>query len=148
MWKKLTILSLFICLVSCKKDQKEGEDSTAIERTKEFKNEHNARTSLDYTGTYSGDLPCADCSSIRFKIDINENNTFHAKYIYVDKSNEVFEDKGYYKWLEEGNVITLKSKDSSNEYQFKIEENSLLMLSQDGKEIESALKEKYYLKKS
>lgn len=149
MWKKLTILSIVICLVACKKDQKEKEEnSTNKEQTKEFKDEHNARTALDYTGVYSGELPCADCSSIHFKIALNQDNTFHAKYIYAGKSKDVFEDVGQYKWTEDGNVIHLKTKDGTSEYKFKVGENWILMLSQDGKEIESAFKEKYYLKKS
>lgn len=148
MWKRLVILSLFIGFISCKNDPKESENASDKEQTEEFKNEHNARTSLDYTGTYSGDLPCADCSSIRFKIDIKEDHTFHAKYIYEGKSDEIFEDIGYYKWLDDENTISLKAKNTESKYQFKVGENYLLMLSQDGEEIESAFKEKYYLKKS
>lgn len=148
MLKKLIIFSLFISLLSCKNDQKEKENTSNKDQTESFKNEHNAKTSLDYTGTYAGDLPCADCSSIQFKVHIGEDGRFHAKYIYKGKSDEVFSDKGVYKWLEDNNSIHLKAEDSQNEYKFKVGENYILMLSQDGEEIESALKEKYYLKKS
>ncbi|GGE33160.1 copper resistance protein NlpE [Psychroflexus planctonicus] len=148
MLKKLLVFSLFIALISCQDDPKNKDNNSNEEQSKEFKDEHNARTALDYAGTYSGNLPCADCSFIRFKVAINKDQTFHAKYIYVDKSDEVFEDKGVYKWVENGNYIHLKASETKSEYKFKVEENSLLMLSQDGKEIDSAFKEKYYLKKS
>lgn len=141
MYRKLTVLLLVLMSLACKNDAKQGQ-----EVNQEFKDEHNAKTSLDYVGVYEGELPCADCEQILYKISINEDMTFYSKYIYQGKSKEVFVEKGNYYWSENGNVITLKSKKQTT--QFKVRENNLLMLSQGGKEIESAFQEKYVLHKS
>ncbi|GGE11239.1 copper resistance protein NlpE [Psychroflexus salis] len=142
MLKKIALFCIAISIFGCKNEQKETEST--VDQT-EFKQEHNAKTALDYTGVYEGELPCADCEYILYKISIYEDMKFYAKYIYKGKSKEIFVEEGNYDWSESGNVIILKSEKQST--QFKVEENRIQMLSQDGKEIESSFSEKYYLQK-
>ena len=142
MLKKIALFCIAIIIFGCKNEQKETEST--VDQT-EFKQEHNAKTALDYTGVYEGELPCADCEYILYKISIYEDMKYYAKYIYKGKSKEIFVEEGNYDWSESGNVIILKSEKQST--QFKVEENRIQMLSQDGKEIESSFSEKYYLQK-
>ena len=144
MLKKLVILSLFISIFSCKSDKKADDASTNNDKLEV----QNTIETVDYTGNYAGELPCADCSFIRFKIAIDKDNTFLARYIYEGKDTKIFEDEGMYKWLEDEGILYLKDSDSDTEYKFKVGENWILMLDKDGNEIESSFKEMYYLKKA
>lgn len=145
MWKIkfLLVLATFV-IVGCKTDTKDNQED---DMPKEFKEEHNAKLSLDYVGVYEGQLPCADCEFIRTKISLNEDKTYYSKSIYVGKSDAVIEEYGSYKWQENKNVLELTSKDQSHKIQYKVGENWLLMLNQQGEEFDSSFKEMYYLKK-
>lgn len=145
MLKKSLLLFLLILAIGCKNDAKQNKDS---EMHEDFKNEHNAKVALDYTGVYEGELPCADCEYILFKISLNEDETYYSKYVYMGKSQEVFEEYGTYEWLEDNNSIQLISTDKKSKSQYKVGEGYLQKLSENGEEIESAFKEKYYLSKS
>lgn len=144
MFKKIIILSLFISFFSCTSDKKAEDTST----NKDQIEEQNTIEEVDYTGTYAGELPCADCLFIRFKIAINKDNTFLAKYIHEGKDKTVIQDEGKYKWLEDDGILYLKASDSDTEYKFKVGENWILMLDKDGKEFDPSFKEKYYLKRA
>jgi uncharacterized lipoprotein NlpE involved in copper resistance len=145
MFKKIVILSLFISLLSCTSDKKADENNSS---NNEKVDEQISTDKLDYTGTYAGELPCADCSFIRFKIVINKDNSFIAKYIYEGKDTTIFQDEGMYKWIEDEGILHLKASDSDTEYKFKVGENWILMLDKEGNEFDSSFKEKYYLKRA
>lgn len=148
MKKKIIFLLIAVAFASCQKEAKDNKEENQESTTQEFVDEHTAEKSLDYVGSYSGDIPCANCDFIRFKVQLEADYTFFAKYIYKGSNNEVFEEKGAYKWIENGSIIHLISDDEKSEYKFKVMENQLLMFSRNGELIDSALKEKYILNKS
>ena len=103
--------------------------------------EDNALKGFSVIGTYEGNLPCADCTNISTILSIDNNNNFHLRYIYVGKSDEVFEHTG--KWDIDNNILSLENID----YNFKIGDNQLNQLDLSGKEILGDLAEKYVLVK-
>ena len=144
MYKKIIFVSLLLLLMSCQTEEKQKDDKTT-DANESYEGAKSAKDALNYTGVYEGKFPCADCDYILYKVSINEDQSFYAKYVYVGKSDETFVEEGKYFWSGEGDNIILKSKKQKT--QFKVGENKLQMLTQGGKEIESDFKEKYILKK-
>ena len=74
---------------------------------------HNSKTALDWNGVYTGTLPCADCDTIKTMLTLNSDETYSIKTIHVGKSDEVYEQRGPFKWKEDGQHIVLQENDSS-----------------------------------
>lgn len=145
MKKNLLILGIIaFSFTSCKK---EAENETEVEvvsvdSTVVQVDEHNAKNSLDYIGTYKGFLPCADCESIETTIALNEDS-YVKETIYKGKSDKVSKETGIYAWNEAGNTITLSGSEAPNQY--FVGEGVLFHLDADGKRIEGDLADSYRL---
>ncbi|MTG98624.1 copper resistance protein NlpE [Myroides sp. BIT-d1] len=146
----MATLALAISFVSCKNDKKTETETPAVEQSTETKkevvDEHTSQNSLDWSGTYQGVVPCADCPGIDTTIVLNEDGTFTRVLVYQDKADGKFEDKGTFAWDAAGSVITLKV-DDKEETKYQVREGALAQLDQEGKAIEGELAEKYLLAK-
>lgn len=108
--------------------------------------EHNSRNSIDYEGTYTGTLPCADCEGIRTEIMLH-GNSYKMTRVYEgveDEMNNTFETSGTFEWDENGSIITLGNDRSE---QYLVGENRLFALDQEGQRITGDLADMYILKK-
>lgn len=108
---------------------------------------HNSRLSIDWSGTYYGVMPCADCEGIATTIHINEDETYEMHMNYLGKDdNNTFVYNGQFEWDESGNIITLEGIDSGpNHYQ--VGENNLIQLDMEKNRITGELAEMYVLSK-
>ncbi|MGG5577876.1 copper resistance protein NlpE [Myroides sp. C15-4] len=138
-------------LVSCKKTDKQGAGTTdATVKTEEVVKEDlkdNAKTALDWAGTYAGTIPCADCEGIEQTLEIKADGTYKetSKYQGVGKG-ETFTEEGKYEWDAAGDKLTLTSKEGEVSY-VAVHEGSVLLLDKEGNEITGSLAEMYRLKK-
>ncbi len=105
---------------------------------------HNSQNSVDWQGTYTGVMPCADCPGIKTTIVLNNDLTFTYTGEYQERDTKV-EDSGKFMWHENGSVVHLMGKEVN--MKLKVGENQLFSLDQDGKPIDGPLKEHYILKK-
>jgi len=121
------------------------KNSKPVDETAIVADGHNSRNSIDYQGTYTGTMPCADCSGIRTEITLN-GNSYKMKMTYegVDESNNTFESSGTFSWDNDGLIITLGDDKSE---QYLVGENQLIALNQDGEKITGDLAHMYILKK-
>ncbi|WKK57679.1 copper resistance protein NlpE [Sphingobacterium sp. BN32] len=103
--------------------------------------EDNALKGIGLLGTYEGNLPCADCTMISTLLSLDKNKNYHLRYVYVGKSEEVFERTG--KWQVDKDILSLENVD----YNYKILDNQLNQLDLSGKEIKGDLADKYTLMK-
>lgn len=158
--KKIKILMVFavatLSVYSCKKSEaksnatgSETVDSTAAPTDSttmaaQLPSGDNSQTSLDWEGTYEATLPCADCSGIKTTLVLNKDNTYTMQQEYLDKKTKT-DDKGSFTWSKDGSMITIEGKDGKHQY--KVGENQLIQLDQEGKEITGALKDLYIFKK-
>ncbi len=141
----LTLITTIVILgMSC--GRQSTEQSASEEMSDEFFDMHNARIALDYVGSYSGVLPCADCEGIRTEVILVDESQFIRKTQYIGQDDMVFEESGIYTWDEAGNTITLEGADEPNQY--FVSENRIFHLDKDGNRIEGELAEKYILKKN
>ena len=124
------ILSFFFVL-SCETKKEE----TAVETIEVVADEHTAKNSLDYLGTYKGVLPCADCEGIETEIVLNKDETYTKKTKYLGKDETVIEELGDFTWLEDGTRMSLEGLDSEPVLYF-VAEGKLIQLDEDGNKIE------------
>lgn len=148
MKNRLLGISVFALLLitSCNSNEKKQQDIDAesVEQNEEVVDMHTSQTALDWDGTYTGVMPCADCEGIEVTITLNEDQTFILKDIYLGKENGNSETRGYFKWLEDGQKILLSD---DNETSFFVGENTLTLLDKTGNKITGELADLYILKK-
>ncbi len=142
MMKKIVLLSVFSVVLAISCESKKEESITEI--SKEVKDEHNAKNSLDYLGVYKGVLPCAYCEGIETEIVLNKDETYTKKTKYLGKDDKVNDELGDFTWLEDGNRMSLEGIDSEPVLYF-VSENKLIQLDQDGNKIEGDLAKNYEL---
>lgn len=148
LWMFTTIL-LFL-VDSCTEDPTRYDNSTT-ENHKTTENElppdkSNARNSLDYYGTYTGILPCADCEGIKTTLQLLPDQQYVLHYVYEGKEpGNLYERTGSWSWEEDNTTITLDNIDKPNQY--KVVENALIHLDRNGELITGELADQYRLEK-
>lgn len=108
----------------------------------------NSQNSLDWSGTYRGVLPCADCKGIETALVLTEDLNFRVERTYLGKSEEVFKEQGDFEWDTSGGRIHLLINDEDKALNhYLVGENQLIKLDINGKRIEGKLADMYALKK-
>ncbi|MCO6497085.1 MAG: copper resistance protein NlpE N-terminal domain-containing protein [Chitinophagaceae bacterium] len=133
----LTIASMAV-FTSCNS----GSEAKTETETEAISDGHNSQNSLDWAGIYQGTLPCADCAGIKTTLELKNDNTYTLTQEYIDR--DTFNENGTFGWDADGSVITL----SSNGQKYKVGENILFALDQDGNVVTGDLAENYKLKKN
>lgn len=149
MKKLLILISCLFLIASCKNNKTpENEDVEEKNEMEKVADMHTSEIALDWQGTYSGVLPCADCDGIETEIILNDDLTYEVKRVYLDKSETVFEEIGKFKWTKDGGNIVLTENEENAPTLFKVGENYLLLLDQQGNVIKDELAENYRLLKA
>ncbi|WP_147638518.1 copper resistance protein NlpE [Alistipes sp.] len=104
---------------------------------------HTAETSLDYTGTYTGVLPAADCPGIEVRLTLGDDGRYTLDEQYIDRDTR-FHTAGRYTVRE--NLLTLDGADGATFY--RIEENRLRMLTPERQPVTGELADRYVLTKT
>jgi heat shock protein HslJ len=108
---------------------------------------HNSRNSLDWPGTYTGTIPCADCEGIRTTITLRADGTFDRERLYLGKSDAPTGDSGQFSWNEAGSIVTLATTDGAMQM-YQVGENQLFHLDQAGNRITGDLATQYVLRQA
>ncbi|MGE4270967.1 MAG: META domain-containing protein [Acidithiobacillus sp.] len=96
--------------------------------------ESTAKTSLDWSGSYAGNLPCADCAGIRMTISLRNDDHYLLTHQYAsNKAGGIFRSQGTFHWLPGASEIELSSADGER---FQVVENALVPLTGEGKALE------------
>jgi uncharacterized lipoprotein NlpE involved in copper resistance len=142
--KKIIFIVSVVCLSLNACSSKSGSSSI---QTPEITAD-NSQNSLDWEGTYSGVVPCADCSGIETKISLALDNTYRISWKYLEKSDEVYVKEGTFVWDSTGSIITLNNMETEAfPTMYKVCENYLLQLDLDGNVITGTLADNYRLNK-
>lgn len=150
MKKLIFIAFISIILQGCvgceKKNLPIREGRTVITETTII-DTHNSRNSLDYWGTYHGNIPCEDCNGIQMKLTLNKDYSYELRYVYLGKPSKTeVEAHGTFTWNDEGSIITLSGL-TNIPNQFLVGENMLIMLDMDGNRFTGDRADRYILKK-
>ena len=148
MKKSLLILGIIaFSLTSCKKEIETETEGTSVDSTVVQVDEHNAKNSLDYIGTYKGFLPCADCEGIETKLELNSDKTYEIKETYLGKGDgKPFESKGSFQF-DSKNPSVIELDQAGDGRKYFVAEGYLKALDLEGNEITGELADKYQLKK-
>ncbi|WGE32757.1 MULTISPECIES: copper resistance protein NlpE [Actinobacillus] len=74
------------------------------------------------TGTFKGDLPCADCEKIQAELILGANNSYQYNTVFIKNGKEhPFSDKGTYTW-EQGKRGVIRLEKDSGALAFKVNE--------------------------
>lgn len=138
----LLITLLVFTLMGCTNQNKKqrSSDETTIDS-------HTSEIALDWLGVYVGILPCADCEGIETMIELKEDNYYISHYKYLGKpgvENE-FSNEGPFTWNDDGNSISLQAEGAPTQY--KVGENYLILLDDNGEVNTGDLADHYILKK-
>ena len=102
--------------------------------------------SSDFYGTYQGTLPAADCAGIRTTLTLNKDTTYELVKVYLTENEQEFVTNGVYE--RQGNdVIVLITPSSGEKAFYKLSDNAVTVLDQEGKDVEGSLAHLYVLKK-
>ncbi len=111
--------------------------------------EHSAKNSLDWLGSYWGIIPCDDCPGIELELSLNSDNSFTLFSEYLENEDSESLISGEFNWVNGGNSVELVGfPDKESSQIFKIEENQVKYLDKNGKEIKGELANNYILKKN
>lgn len=108
---------------------------------------HNSRNALDWPGTYSGTLPCADCDGIETTITLRGDGTFEREQRYLGKPGAPLTDSGQFAWNDAGSTVTL-APGSATAQMYQVGENQLFHLDRAGNRISGDLAPMYILRQS
>jgi heat shock protein HslJ len=87
--------------------------------------------------TFSGDLPCADCSAIQYRLDLFADHTYDLLIIHRGKSGNSINQSGRWQPSGASSIVLLGGRTPIN---FAVESaNSLRLLNQSGGPIQSTL---------
>lgn len=122
-------------------------EEKVAEETIEIPLGDNSRVSLDWDGTYFGTIPCADCEGIETTLTLNSDLTYVLLTNYLGRNDALEErNSGPFSWDKTGGKIMLENA-GSGPNQYKVGENRLWHLDQNGEIITGDLADHYVLTK-
>lgn len=107
---------------------------------------HTARDSLDWPGSYEGTLPCADCPGIRTRLTLMQDGRYERATQYLDREPQPETVAGTFSWESDGSTIRLDASGDSQRY--FIAENQVIMLYRDGTRPTGPLAPHYVLRRA
>lgn len=120
----LLICVMGLCLVAC------TNPTVGVAPTVSPDPIHNSRNSLDWAGTYSGTLPCADCVGIALRLRLTEDGHYQLSTQYLGRQDEPVINDGRFTWTYDGNHIQLDA--AADQAFYAVHEGALLRRYADG----------------
>ena len=146
MKESLLILAAALAMVSCGGNaQQKAATAGTQQTTAAAPDMHDAESSLDYQGTYTGVFPAADCPGIDMRLTLKKDGTYSLHMKYLDRDSE-FDEKGAFTVKE--NLLTLTPSEGGQPQYYKVEENRLRRLDAEKQPVTGALADNYTLQKT
>lgn len=136
------VAAMMVGMVSCSSQK----DANGTNKETPLATADNSQNSLDWDGTYSGVLPCADCGGIQTSLELSKDGSFKLHQVYLGKEDGAFDNSGKVVWNKQGNVITIGEGEQMTKFQ--VGENALTMLDREGNKITGELADNYVLAKA
>ncbi|MEE4185429.1 MAG: META domain-containing protein [Gammaproteobacteria bacterium] len=96
--------------------------------------------SLQLPASFTGDLPCADCTALRYQLNLFADQTYFLRQTYLGKpSPNQFDDIGSWTWSSDGEVLLLRGGREAPLLWRQPAADSLELLDLDGNVIASEL---------
>lgn len=134
--KKIIIITISLLLASCQ----------STESPRKIPDIHTARISVDWNGTYYGEIPTASGSGMIVRITLNEDEFYELQYHYIDRPEILYKVSGPFSWHSDGATITLEGLDNYPKY-YWVSSGYMIQLDMKGERITGALADNYVLRK-
>lgn len=89
--------------------------------------------------SFSGDLPCADCSGMRYRLNLFADQSFFLSTVYVGRDSPATYDIGSWTLSSDRRTLRLHGGQEQQLLFLVVDQNTLRKLDLDGHDIESAL---------
>jgi heat shock protein HslJ len=124
-------LMLLVGFVACKTN-KQTEKAIKFDTGIISPNVASAKQTIDWTGVYYGETPCADCPSIDVQLTLNTDNTYSMTRIYSGHPETII-NQGTFTWNAAETQIDLQDVEKDGAYShFIVQENKLTLLTPAG----------------
>ena len=131
-------------LLNCTNQGNKNEDATTDDQT--VVDMHTSEISLDWAGVYEGTMPCASCEGIETVVELKDDHTFTASFTYIGGEEDfTTTNEGKFTWDDSGQIVTLVDGDDTSQY--KVGENHIILLNENGEVNTGELAEFYVLQK-
>jgi heat shock protein HslJ/uncharacterized lipoprotein NlpE involved in copper resistance len=137
--KQFVLIAGLVMLAACGSNDEPAADVIVDEA-------HNSRNSLDWSGIYTGVLPCADCEGIHTSVTLQADGSFSRRVTYLGKAGVPVTEEGAFAWDDGGGVVTLTVADGANPM-YQVGEGRLFHLDMNGGRITGDLADRYILEK-
>jgi copper homeostasis protein (lipoprotein) len=98
-----------------------------------------ARPFSPLPASFAGDLPCADCEALRYRLNLFADQSYFLGTEYVGRKDGNHYDIGTWIVSADGRTLTLKGGREANELFRVVDRRTLRKLALDGRDIESQL---------
>jgi heat shock protein HslJ len=121
---------------------------TCKNQQNQFSESSNSHNALDWSGTYFGTVPCADCPGINVELTLRSDLTYTMTRVYQDRQG-TFVSSGVFAWNDEGSKIKLQTANNDAGVQhFQVGENMLALLTASGEAVKDDNDDRYFLQKT
>ncbi|MCD7973235.1 MAG: META domain-containing protein [Candidatus Azobacteroides sp.] len=96
---------------------------------------HNSLNSLDWFGTYTGVLSPVDGKSRSFSLYVFDDNTYSMQSAETENPQHVTYSGGKITWNKEGNEMSLQDAVTKRLLTFRVQENRLVYIKENGKKV-------------
>lgn len=110
------------------------------------KDMHTTQLSVDWHGTYYGEIPSASGSGIIVRITLNPDETYELQYQYIERPENLYTATGTFTWHSDGASITLEGLENYPPY-YWVSEDYMIQLDMEGRRITGDLADNYVLRK-
>ena len=135
---KITIITTIIVLILA--------GCQSIETPSKIPDIHTAQISVDWNGTYYGEIPSASGSGIIVRITLTQDETYELQYHYIDRPENFYQVSGPFTWHPDGTTITLEGLENYPKY-YWVSSGYIIQLDMRGRRITGNLADKYILRK-
>lgn len=132
------LAALILFQFSCNNNANQNQKEDNIVQTKS--------ADINFSGTFSGLIPCADCPGIELTVSFNPDSSYTESMVYQER-NSSFKDTGH--WVLDNKILTIQYNKAQAEPRYFLikSDTAIAWLDADKKEIEGPLKEHYILRK-
>lgn len=134
--KKIASFFFVIALISCQSTGNRSKD-----------NADNLQQPQEFSGTYHGLTPCADCPGIEMQVSFSPDSIFYETSEYLERATK-FSDTGRWKKSDSLLTVDFSGRDPHQRFFKIINDSAIQMLDGSGVAITGPLAEHYILKKS
>lgn len=89
------------------------------------------------SASFNGDLPCADCPALRYRLNLFADQSFFLSMVYPERDSPAKYDIGSWTLSSDRRILTLHGGQERPLMFLVIDQNRLRKLDQDGRDVES-----------